>query len=112
MNMEQFKKGIKKIDMVAFKNSLNNLFECLDKEKELLIKLYESVLVKKYQEENPDATEVWLISYRENEDDRLKTYELAQDCITVRKYQDMFNNFIRRKKYRELQVIKHIFKKE
>ena len=67
------------------KENLIELFENLDLQKELYLKLYEAALIKDYLNKNPEEKSVVVISYQDKKVDRFKTYLITNEKEKIRK---------------------------
>ena len=93
-----------------FKQSIEELFNNYEKQKELLDKLLEAIEVKEYMKKNSELKEVTVISYRVK-GDRFRSHILTNDNQEINKFYRIMTSFTSYKKreYLDLKIRKITF---
>ena len=94
------------LKLAGLKESLEKSIQLHEKMKELYVKLMEAVYIDQYMKSNPNEDRVYLISFRLNKDEFLKSYKITNDRIEYNKFLDAYNShsMFKKRKYPDLEV--------
>jgi len=101
------------LKLAGLKETIEKQVKCHDQIRITYIKLIESVYLDQYEKNNPQEDEVYLISFRLNKDEFLKSYKITSDPKIYREFLDIqgSHSFYKRKKYPELEVKRYNLKR-
>jgi len=94
------------LKLAGLKESIEESIQLHEKMKQLYVKLVEAVYIDQYMKSNPNEDRVYLISFRLNKDEYLKSYKITNDSKIYREFMDVASShsMFKKRKYPNLEV--------